>query len=59
MPKWSLILRTPAVWALIVAYFTQAWGSHTLMTVLPSYLKFAFDFDMRDVSKHCDLFSYL
>ncbi|KAL4857945.1 putative anion transporter 6 [Chlorella vulgaris] len=35
---WGTFLRSPAVWAVIVAHFCFNWGYYTLLAWLPSYL---------------------
>lgn len=36
---WRQVLRSPAVWAIVVAHFSYNWGLYTLMTTLPTYYK--------------------
>lgn len=38
---WSKFLRSPAVWAVIVAHFCYNWGYYTLLAWLPSYFEMA------------------
>ena len=38
---WGLFLRSPAVWAIIVAHFCFNWGYYTLLAWLPSYFEMA------------------
>lgn len=38
---WGLFLRSPAVWAIIVAHFCYNWGYYTLLAWLPSYFEMA------------------
>ncbi|GAB6019084.1 hypothetical protein CHUAL_000708 [Chamberlinius hualienensis] len=45
--NWLRLFSSPAVWAMLLAYFAQAWGANTLLTILPSYLKFALGFDLK------------
>lgn len=34
---WKNIIRSPAVWAIIISHFSENWGFYTLMTQLPKY----------------------
>ncbi|KAJ9573906.1 hypothetical protein L9F63_008705 [Diploptera punctata] len=36
---WSKIMTSPAVWAIIVAHFSENWGFYTLLTQLPTFMK--------------------
>jgi hypothetical protein len=36
---WSKFLTSPAVWAIIVAHFSENWGFYTLLTQLPIFMK--------------------
>jgi nitrate/nitrite transporter NarK len=36
---WAGFFASGAVWAIIIAYFTQAWGFYVLLTWLPTYMK--------------------
>ena len=38
---WAEFLRTPAVWAIIVAHFCYNYGYYTLLAWLPSYFELA------------------
>ena len=38
---WGKFLRSPAVWAVIVAHFCYNWGYYTLLAWLPSYFDMA------------------
>lgn len=38
---WALFLRSPPVWAIIVAHFCFNWGYYTLLAWLPSYFEMA------------------
>ena len=39
---WGTILRTPAVWAIIVNHFCNNWSLYVLLSWMPSYLKSTF-----------------
>ena len=39
---WSVLLRTPAVWAIIVNHFCHNWVLYVLLAWLPSYFKATF-----------------
>jgi len=47
---WLSIVKSPAVWAVCIAHFTNNWGYYTLLTCLPMYLKHILHFDMKSVS---------
>lgn len=40
---WGRLLRTPAVWAIIVNHFCNNWSLYVLLAWLPSYFKSTFD----------------
>ena len=40
---WDALLRTPAVWAILVAHFCSNWSLYVLLAWLPSYFKTTFD----------------
>lgn len=37
-PRLSVMLRTPAVWAIIVCHFSANWGSYVLLAWMPTYI---------------------
>ncbi len=39
---WARLLRTPAVWAIVVAHFSTNWSLYVLLAWLPSYFKQTF-----------------
>ena len=39
---WALLLRTPAVWAIVVGHFSNNWSLYVLLAWLPSYFKQTF-----------------
>ncbi|CAD6189434.1 unnamed protein product [Caenorhabditis auriculariae] len=43
---WREILRSKAVWAVIMAHFSQNWGFYTMLTNLPRFLKDVADYDI-------------
>lgn len=47
---WKEIFTSLPVWALIVGQTTALWGFYTLITELPSYLKKALHYNMKDAS---------
>jgi len=40
---WGALLRTPAVWAILVAHFCSNWSLYVLLAWLPSYFRTTFD----------------
>lgn len=36
---WKEIFKSPAVWAICAAHFSENWGFYTLLTQLPTFLK--------------------
>lgn len=36
---WGQFIKSPAVWAIIVAHFSENWGFYTLLTQLPTFMK--------------------
>lgn len=36
---WKEIFRSPAVWAICAAHFSENWGFYTLLTQLPTFLR--------------------
>jgi len=47
---WLSVLTSLPFWALAVAHFTNNWGYYTLLTNLPSYLKYILGFDVTKVT---------
>ncbi|XP_048775942.2 sialin-like [Ostrea edulis] len=47
LPPWMDILRSPAVWAIVAAHFAENWGFYTWLTELPSFMKYALNFDLQ------------
>ncbi|MBX9929662.1 MAG: ACS family MFS transporter [Gemmatimonadaceae bacterium] len=45
---WGRLLRTPAVWAIIVAHFANNWSLYVLLAWMPSYLKSTFAVSVAD-----------
>lgn len=43
---WGRLLRTPAVWAIIVSHFCNNWSLYVLLAWLPSYFKSTFDLSL-------------
>ncbi|KAK6620915.1 hypothetical protein RUM43_011214 [Polyplax serrata] len=35
---WGQILKSPPVWAIVMAHFSENWGFYTLLTQLPSFM---------------------
>lgn len=50
LPPWLDILRSPALWAIVAAHFAENWGFYTWLTELPSFMKYALNFDLQNVS---------
>lgn len=46
---WAEIASSKAVWAIIVAHVGHGYGLYTLLTLLPTYLKTALHFDIKQV----------
>lgn len=44
---WLQIAKSPPVYAVAVAHFTNNWGYYTLLTCLPQYLKHILKFDIK------------
>ncbi len=38
-PPWGKMLRSQAVWAIIIAHFAENWGFYTLLTGLPMFMR--------------------
>ena len=45
---WVSILTSPAVWALNIASFSDAWGFYSILTVIPTYMARILKFDMTE-----------
>ena len=43
---WTKIAMSPPLWACAAAHFASNWGSHTLLTCLPKYMRDVLQFDM-------------
>lgn len=48
LPPWLDILRSPALWAIVAAHFAENWGFYTWLTELPSFMKYALNFDLQN-----------
>nr|XP_022328030.1 sialin-like [Crassostrea virginica]XP_022328031.1 sialin-like [Crassostrea virginica] len=48
LPPWFDILRSPALWAIVAAHFAENWGFYTWLTELPSFMKYALNFDLQN-----------
>ena len=46
---WLSMISSPAVWALNIVCFSQAWGYYTIMTNVPTYMTRVLHFDMTQV----------
>ncbi|XP_074663225.1 sialin-like isoform X1 [Tubulanus polymorphus] len=44
---WLSFLKSSALWAILVAHVCNNWGSYTMMTSLPTYMKDVLYFDMK------------
>lgn len=47
---WLEIAKSVPVWAIMVAHVGHAYGLYTLLTLLPTYLKTALHFDIKEVN---------
>ena len=45
-PPWRKMLTSRAVWAIIIAHFTENWGFYTLLTSLPMFLRDVLDYSL-------------
>jgi ACS family sodium-dependent inorganic phosphate cotransporter len=48
-PPMAALLRTPAVWAIIVCHFCANWGSYVLLAWLPTYINQGLGVDFESV----------
>jgi ACS family sodium-dependent inorganic phosphate cotransporter len=48
-PQMPVLLRTPAVWAIIVAHFCTNWGSYVLLAWMPTYINKGLGVDFASV----------
>lgn len=46
LPPWGDIFKSPAVWAIVAAHFSENWGFYTWLTELPSFMKYGLDFSI-------------
>lgn len=46
---WILMLKSVPLWAMIVAGCGDTWGFYTFMTQLPTYMKYALNYDISKV----------
>lgn len=37
-PPWGRLLRSPSVWAIIIAHFASNWGTYVLLAWMPTYV---------------------
>ena len=44
---WVAILRSTAVWSIVIGNFCSDWGAYTLLGLLPSYMKDVLQFDLQ------------
>lgn len=47
-PPWIQIISSRAVWAIVIAHFAENWGFYTWLTELPSFMKFALNFNLQN-----------
>jgi sugar phosphate permease len=47
---WGKMFRSPAVWAIIVSHMGNNWGSYTILSCIPMYMKEVLKFDIKSVS---------
>ena len=38
-PPWKAMMTSKAVWAIILAHFSENWGFYTLLTGLPMFMR--------------------
>ena len=50
---WLDILTSPPVWALIITYLCNSWGTYMLVTTLPLYMNAVLHFDILAVRREC------
>lgn len=48
-PPWGALLRTPAVWAIVVAHFCANWGTYVLLAWMPTYVNRGLGVDFSSV----------
>lgn len=48
-PPWGRLLRSPAVWAIIVAHFCSNWGTYVLLAWMPTYVNKGLNIDFNTV----------
>lgn len=48
-PRMATLLRTPAVWAIIVCHFCANWGSYVLLAWMPTYINKGLGVDFASV----------
>ncbi|MGE0621094.1 MAG: ACS family MFS transporter [Pseudomonadales bacterium] len=61
-PRMLVLLRTPAVWAIIVCHFCANWGSYVLLAWMPTYINRGLGVDFASVGIFTmipSLFSFL
>ena len=47
---WLAFFKSKAVWAIIVGHTASNWGTYTLLTNIPTYMKEVLKFDIKSVS---------
>lgn len=50
---WSSFARSGAVWAIVVAHTGSNWGTYTLLTNIPSYMREVLKFDIKSNGLFC------
>jgi len=52
---WLQFAKSPAVWAIVAAHTCCNWGTYTLLTNIPTYMKEVLKFDIQSVTMnyHC------
>lgn len=48
---WKTLLRTKAVWAIIIVNFANGWGYYTMLSELPTYMNDVLGFDISEVTR--------
>lgn len=50
---WLKFVKSVPVWAIIVAHTFSNWGTYTLLTNIPTYMKEVLKFDIQSVRVQC------
>lgn len=47
---WRKILLSPRVWAINVCHFAANWGFYTILTELPTFMRYALHYDVKEMA---------